>query len=153
MSGRTVPLQSAPSSDGVAHALPFRRSMNRAQSQLRFIEAERIETPAGRLEGAVVVTPTEKLGKLDGMLVDPIELRVQYYVIESSENAEPRRHYLVPSTLTRMDRQRRALELDLENDQIDRFDDVAPDTFTRFADDDLAAAHGSEIAFMTGPRK
>ena len=127
--------------------------MNHAQSQLRFIEAERIETPAGRLEGAVVETPKEKLGKLDGMLVDPIELRVQYYVIESSKDAEPPKHYLVPSTLTRMDRQRRALELDLENDEIERFDDVAPDTFTRFEDDDLTTANGSEIAFTAGQRK
>jgi len=107
-------------------------------SRLRFIEARRIETPAGRLHGALVVSATNAtLGTLDGVLLDPAARRVEVYVVESAQRS---RHYLVPQMPARLDASHPALEFDLEREDVDRFDDVEPGTFPRFSDDDLMTA-------------
>lgn len=106
---------------------------------LKYVDAQHIDTPAGRLDGAVLVSPTQaQIGKLDGVLIDPLDRKVRYYVVESGRPSS--RHYLLPLTATRLDRVRRALEVDVEADEIQRLDEVEPDRLPRFDDDDLMAA-------------
>jgi hypothetical protein len=112
--------------------------MDTQDSRLKFIEAQRIETPVGRLDGALVVSPTHAtLGTLDGVLVDPRARRIEFYVVESAEHS---RHYLVPQMPARLDASHQALEVDLETDDLDQLDDVELGTFPRFSDDDLMNA-------------
>jgi len=112
--------------------------MNARESHLRFIEAERLRTTAGRLNVAVVVSPTNAtLGTLDGVLVDPGARRVEFYVIESAEGS---RHYLVPQMPARLDASKQALEVDLEAEDLDRLDEAEPERLARFSDDDLMTA-------------
>src|SRR5215831_9554137 len=106
---------------------------------LKYVAAHRIDTPAGRLGGAALVSPTHaQVGKLDGVLVDPLDRKIRYYVIESGRVSP--RHYLLPLTATRLDREHCALEVDVEADEIQRLDEVEPDRLPRFDDNDLVAA-------------
>jgi hypothetical protein len=113
--------------------------MNAAESHLRFIEAGRIRTSSGGLDGALLISPRNAtLGKLDGVLVDPSLRRVRYYVVESPGPGHA--HHLVPLMPARLDAGRRVLEVDLESQDIDQLDDVEPADLTRFSDDDLITA-------------
>jgi hypothetical protein len=106
-------------------------------SVLRFVDADQVDTPAGRLNDTVVVNPSHAtLGKLAGIVVDPIARQVRGYVIESRKWLSLRR-YLVPPVPARLDRQHHTLEVDLDETQLD---EVQPHTFPRFSDDDLIAA-------------
>ena len=111
--------------------------MERPSSVLRFVAADRVDTPAGRLNGTVVVNPSNAtLGKLAGIVVDPVGRQVRGYVIESRKWLSSRQ-YLVPPVPARFDRERHALEVDLDEAELD---EVEPHTFQRFSDDDLIAA-------------
>ena len=114
--------------------------------RLKYLDAHRIDTPAGRLDGAVLVSPThEPVAKLDGVLIDPHQRKVRYYVVQSRYVAENHgrissRHYLLPLTATRLDRDRRTLEVDLEADDIQRLDEVDPERLPQFDEGDLMTA-------------
>jgi PRC-barrel domain protein len=111
--------------------------METPASDLRFVDADRVDTPAGRLNDTVVINPSNAtLGKLAGIVVDPVGRQVRGYVIESRKWLSSRR-YLVPAVPARFDRHRHALEMDLDETQLD---EVGPHTFQRFSDDDLIAA-------------
>ena len=67
---------------------------------LRFLEAKNVETPAGRLNDFVLVSPTDaKLGTLDGVVVSPHERQVRYYVVKTGGWFG--RRYLLPATPAR----------------------------------------------------
>jgi len=111
--------------------------MERASSVLRFVAADQVDTPAGRLNDTVVVNPSHAtLGKLTGIVVDPVGRQLRGYVIESRKWLSSRQ-YLVPPVPARLDRERHALEVDLDEAELD---EVEPQTFQRFSDDDLIAA-------------
>jgi hypothetical protein len=111
--------------------------MERLASDLRYVDADRVDTPAGRLNDTVVVDPSHAtLGKLAGIVVDPVGRRVHGYVIESRKWLSSR-HYIVPPGPMRLDRDHHALEVDLYETQLD---EVEPHTIPRFSDDDLIAA-------------
>jgi hypothetical protein len=106
---------------------------------LKYLGAERVDTPAGRLDGALVVSPTHvTLGKLDGVLIDPRRRKVRYCVLDAG-GASPR-HLLLPLTEARLDRDHRTLEVEVEPDEIDKLDEVDPARLPRFGDDDLITA-------------
>ena len=106
---------------------------------LKFLDADRVDTPAGRLDGAMVVSPTHAtLGRLDGVLIDPRHRKVRYYVLDAGGGSP--RHLLLPLTATRLDRNHRTLEVDVEADEIDQLDEVDPTRLPRFGDDDLLTA-------------
>ena len=114
--------------------------MERPNSDLRYVAAERVDTPAGRLSGTMVVSPSNgMLGKLDGIVVDPIGRKLRGYVVESPGWLSSRR-YLVPPVLARFDRAHGTLELGVGGEDVKAFDEVDPKTFPPFSDDDLLSA-------------
>ena len=114
--------------------------MEMVDSGLRYIEAEHVRTPSGRLEGTVLLSPRERtVGKLDGIVIDPVGRHVRYFVVRSRAWLKPHLH-LVPVTPARLDADQRALHVDIEPDDLARFQEVQPDTFPRYSDDDLLAA-------------
>src|SRR5512144_998553 len=89
---------------GTQIAPPFH--MTAMDTQLRYIDAGNVNTPAGRLGHAVLVSPTNaSLGRLDGILIDPAARKVCYYVVKSPDWLTSR-HYLLPLTAGRLDRDR-----------------------------------------------
>jgi hypothetical protein len=114
--------------------------MERAESGLRYIAAEHVDTPTGRLDGTVLVSPSdEPVGTLDGMIIDPIERHVRYFVVRSRHWLKTHRH-LVPATPARLDSEHKTLHVDIEADDLPQLREVGSDTFERYSDDDLIAA-------------
>ena len=111
------------------------------EPQLRYLDANHVGTTAGRLDGAVLVNPANaRIGVLGGVLVDPQHRQVRYYVIERKRGWFGSRHYLLPLTATRLDRDRHTLEVDVEAEEIPQLPEVDPDDLPRFSDDDLLTA-------------
>jgi PRC-barrel domain protein len=114
--------------------------MDPQRSDLRYIAANRVDSPAGRLDGTVVVSASkETLGRLDGIVFDPTDRRIRGFVVESSGWLMSRR-YLVPPVQARLDRDHHALEVDLNEDEMSHLDEVNAQTFAPFSDDDLITA-------------
>jgi PRC-barrel domain len=116
-------------------------SVTSIEPRLRYLDANHVDTPAGRLDGAVLVSPAKvRLGTLEGILVDPQHRQVRYYVVARKRGLFSSRHYLLPLTATRLDRDRHTLEVDVEADEIPQLAEVDPDDLPRFSDDDLLMA-------------
>jgi hypothetical protein len=58
---------------------------------LRYLDAGHVEHPTGTLEGLAVCTEAnERLGELDGVLIEPSTRRVRYFVVDMARNARER---------------------------------------------------------------
>lgn len=93
--------------------------MDALQPNLRFIEASRLDTAAGRLgNGVAVVTPAnQSLGKLEGVVVDPGWQRVRYLVVASRSWFSSRR-YLVPLSTARLTDDGHAIQVDVDPEEL-----------------------------------
>jgi uncharacterized protein YrrD len=111
---------------------------------LRYLEAARVEGPHRDLEGFEVSTPSgERLGKLDGFIVDPARRRLCSFVVRRSGLFRTRR-YLVPLCPAQLDAEHQVLRVDPDPPERREFD---PAAFERFSDDDvLTALFGSSAA-------
>ena len=104
---------------------------------LRFIEARRLETPAGSLTDAVLVSPSDKtLGTLDGVIVNPVQRRVYYYVVKCRSGLRTRRRLLeaIPAAL---EPDGGVVRIDAEPEDLTDPSDIAPHSFPPFSDADL----------------
>jgi PRC-barrel domain len=98
--------------------------MESVNSGLRFVEADRLDTSAGRLDHVVVVsTHKTPLGRLDGVLVDPQRLEVEYLVV-TSRGWFKARHYLVPLRTPRLNGDAHELEVDVDAEQLQGLEQV-----------------------------
>jgi hypothetical protein len=108
------------------------------QQQLRYLNAERVDTPFGLLAGLALVSPSdEKLGNVGGVLIDPLDRQVCYFVIESRRLLKTHR-YLLPLNPVRIDAD--ALHTELDSSGLRRLREVEADSFLPFSDDDLITA-------------
>ena len=107
---------------------------------LRFVEAKRLETAAGSLTDAVLVSPSNKtLGKLDGVIVNPLQRRVCYYVVKSGWGFRIHRH-LLQATAAALEAHRGVVRIDAEPEDLTDLSEIAPQSFPRFSDADLIDA-------------
>ena len=114
--------------------------MESAEPGLRYLNAAQVDTPVGKLADLELVSPTDQaLGHVSGVIIDPAEREVCYFVIESRRWLKTRQ-YLLPLSQARMDAGRKALHLELEADDLHRLPEVQADTFPFFSDDDLISA-------------
>jgi hypothetical protein len=106
--------------------------------RLRYLQAERVDTPFGTLANLALVSPTdENLGNVGGVLIDPLEREVCYFVVESRRLLKTHR-YLLPLNPVRIDAG--ALHTELESADLHRLREVRSDSFLPFSDEDLIAA-------------
>jgi hypothetical protein len=104
---------------------------------LRFIEAGRLETAAGSLTDAVLVSPSNKmLGKLDGVIVDPMQRRVCYYVVKSGWGFRSHRRLLEVSPAA-LEAHGGVVRIDAEPEDLTDLSEIAPQSFPTFSDQDL----------------
>jgi hypothetical protein len=116
------------------------RSGMATETRLRHLEAEKVDTPVGNLGHIPVLSPTEgSLGELEGVIIDPNERHVRYYVVESRGWLKTHR-YLVPDAPFRLDPDRKALHLELEADDLSQLPELQDDEFPPFTDDDFVTA-------------
>jgi hypothetical protein len=114
--------------------------MDRMNTNLRYLAAARVDTPVGDLHDVIVLSPSEEhLGTLSGVLVDPQERRLCYFIVESGHWLGRRQH-LVPAGCARVAPQRKALYLDVERDGFHACEQIRSDRLPPFSDDDLITA-------------
>jgi hypothetical protein len=109
-------------------------------SHLRYFAASCVNTPMGNLTNMTLLSPTNgEVGKLDGMIIDPWERHVCYFVVESWRGYHTRR-YLLPVTPTRIDSDRKALCVDIEPEDVRALQQLDPALFPSMSVDDLIEA-------------
>jgi hypothetical protein len=106
---------------------------------LRYLDAGHVHSPLGGLHHLQVLgAHKEPLGRVDGVLIDPVQRRLRFFVVASNDPLE--RHYLLPIDVpTRMSADRRSLELDADVELHDCAE-FARSAARDFSDDDLLAA-------------
>lgn len=106
--------------------------------RLRYLNAERVDTPFGTLASLPLVSPTdEKLGSVGGVLIDPLEREVCYFVVEARRLLKTHR-YLLPLSPVPIDAD--SLHVELESADLHSLREVKSDSFPSFSDEDLIAA-------------
>lgn len=115
---------------------------------LRYLDASAVECPcpAGNLDGLNLCSQdNEKLGVIDGVLIDPVNKRLRYFVVEAAKWFK-RNHYLVPAdTPAVVVPEDRALRVNVPFTSIAR-QKFESGSVQRFSDDDLMTAMFSRTA-------
>jgi hypothetical protein len=115
-------------------------SMVYSESPLRYIDAAHVDSPVGYLNAIRVLSPSEgNVGKLDGLIIDPLERQIRYFVVESRQRLRARR-YLVPVTPATIDPEQRTLRLEFASEDLDELREVPSKAFRPYSDDDLMSA-------------
>ena len=111
--------------------------MDTHHTNLHFVEADRLDTSAGRLNGALVVTPRKTpLGTLDGVLVDASRCAVEYLVV-GSRRWFTSRHYLVALRTARLASDAHEIEVDVDDEALSTLPSVNPRTLPELPTDEL----------------
>ncbi len=114
--------------------------MESAEPHLRYISANRVEVPGGLLDQLDVVSDEEStVDKVEGIVVDPAERQVRYFVLKSPRRLRPR-HYLLPLAPATIDAEHKTLHLDIHPNDLAELVDGPTKAFAPFSDDDLIVA-------------
>lgn len=104
------------------------------------MDANQLDTPGGVLNDADVISPTDRmLGKLDGVIINPAERQVCYYVVRSGGWLRTQR-YLVPAMPAELRSEGRALRVDVEPEDLTSILETEAGAFPTFSDDDVVDA-------------
>jgi PRC-barrel domain len=118
--------------------------MESAEARLRYIDASKVETPGGLLGDLDVLNQEDSnVGRVEGIVVDPAERQVRYFVLKSRRPFRAR-HYLLPLAPATIDAENKALHVDAQTDDLAELIDGPAKTFAPFSDDDLLVALFSE---------
>lgn len=125
-------------------------------SALRYVRASRLMGPAGHFSDVELRgTDDEKLGDLAGVLIDPSQGRLRFYVVESGGWLHTRR-YLIPTDLAaRVDADGRSLRLDLDREALKDCETFEGSSVRHYSDDDLLSgmfgAHAADEDRLPAP--
>ena len=109
-------------------------------SQLCYLDASKVETPAGVLSELNLLSADGKpIGSIEGVVIEAAARRVRYYDVQSSNWFRRRRYLLEADQLAQLEPQQKALRLRPECD-VEEIRDLDADRLRRFSDDDLLAA-------------
>jgi PRC-barrel domain len=106
-------------------------------SRLRYVDADAIDETIIDFDRLNVrAADGDKLGEVEGFIIDP-GLRRAYYIVVDSGGWFSSQHYLVPIGHARVDTREQALRLDVARDAIKSYPEFDPDRFATLTDDDL----------------
>src|SRR5262245_26744491 len=92
-------------------AMADRETRNR-NSDLCYLDASRVESPAGALSDLDVLTADgERFGRIAGVVIEPAAQRVRYFDVRQSGWFSRKRCFLEADQLAQLDSERRALRL------------------------------------------
>lgn len=115
--------------------------------RLRYLEASRIASPAGDLGKMLVETEAdEQLGSLGGVLIDPSERRVRYFVVETPGWFRPRRYLVSTDCVAKVEPERNTLRLDVTSDDLERIEEFDGEPIREFSDEDTVEAMFAHVA-------
>jgi hypothetical protein len=107
---------------------------------LRFVGADKVETPSGRLNEFRLVSASDApLGTLDGVILSPGERQVRYYVVASRGRLRTRR-YLVPAGPVQLEAEQLTLRVDVEPEELTSLPQADRDAFPTFSEFDAVDA-------------
>jgi hypothetical protein len=107
------------------------------EERLRHLEAGKVETPIGTLDDVVVLSKGDvPIGKLEGIIYDPDERHVRYYVVESRDWFRTHR-YLVPDAPHHIDWNRKALQVEMDEAALSQLPELRDNEYPPFSDDDF----------------
>jgi hypothetical protein len=133
--------------------------MDRPQPWLRYVDAGDLDDEDVNFDGLAVQNGGgEKLGKVDGFIVDSESGR-PYHIVVDSGGWFKSRHYLLPVGHARLDTSRKTLVADLTRERVELFPGFDKDKFDRLTDQEIeqidagttAACCPAEIGTTTGP--
>jgi PRC-barrel domain len=114
--------------------------METAEARLRYIDGSKVETPGGLLDQLDVLNYEDSnVGRVEGIVVDPAERQVRYFVVKSRRPFRAR-HYLLPLAPATIDAENKALHVDVQADDLAELIDGPAKAFPPFTDDDLLDA-------------
>jgi len=114
-------------------------SVDRPLPWLRYLDADELDDDGVDFDGMNVEgVGGDKLGDVDGFIVDSASAR-PYYVVVENDGWFTTRHFLVPVGHVRLDDTRNVLVADLTKDRIRNFPGFDKDEFERMSVDELRA--------------
>ena len=115
-------------------------------SRLRYLDADDVHDDVVDYDGLDVLAPDgDKIGDLDGFIVDPEAGRVYHLVVDSGGWFSSRQ-FLLPVGHAQLDTTRRALIVDVTKDALGRYPEFHTDRFREFSDADLRAFENRTVA-------
>ena len=114
---------------------------NDSHDQLCYLEAGQVTGPCGGLEGVTLSTETdETLGTLDGVVIDPSERRIRYFVVQRRGWLRTHRYLLSADRPAQITKDRRNLRLPVEPGELTRCVEFDAQSIPRFSDEHLLTA-------------
>lgn len=102
---------------------------------LRYLDAAHVVHPSGTLAGVRICTGNdEHLGAIGGVLLEPSQRRVRYFVIERPAMLKKRRYLVSADCAAILDAGNGTIQIDADDELIVRFD---PKSVPPFSDEDL----------------
>ena len=108
--------------------------------RLCYLDASKVMGPGGLLASLDVRTPQDQfLGSIDGVLIDPAERKLRYFVLESAGSTDHRRYLLPIEAAATIAPEGTSLRLAMETDDFTRLDEFDCDTVRQFTEEDAIA--------------
>ena len=108
-------------------------------SRLRFLDADDMDDSSLELRGMDVRGhDNAKLGDIDGFIVDATTGKLYHLVVDSGGWFTSRR-FLLPIGHVTVDRNAKAVRVDVTRDALGRYPEFDPDRFRTYSDEDLRA--------------
>ena len=130
------------------------RDNKRGGKQLCYLEASKVEASGGDLAGLTVQTHAdETLGTLDGVLIDPTERRLCYFVVETRGLLRRKRYLLSADVPMRVEPERQRLQVDAADADVMLSDEFDVRTVRPFSSEDAIDAMFSRDITDSAPSR
>ncbi|MEO7276135.1 MAG: PRC-barrel domain-containing protein [Vicinamibacterales bacterium] len=114
--------------------------MDVGNARLCYLGASRVLGPTGVLAALDVRTMhNQSLGSLDGVVIDPAERRLRFFVVEPSGSVNHRRILLPVEAAASVAPEGGTLRIELESGEIEALDEFDMADFREFTEEDAIA--------------
>jgi hypothetical protein len=114
---------------------------NDSHDQLCYLEAGQVTGPCGGLQGVTLSTENdEALGTLDGVVIDPSERRIRYFVVQRRGWFRKQRFLLSADRPAQITKDRRNLRLPVEPGELTSCEEFDGQSIPHFSDEHLLTA-------------
>jgi hypothetical protein len=114
---------------------------NDTQFHLCYLGAGQVTGPCGGLQGVKLATDKdEALGTLDGVVIDPAERRIRYFVVQRQGWFRSRRVLLPADRPTQIADDRRTLRLPVDPEELSHCEEFDGRSIPPFSDEHLLTA-------------
>jgi uncharacterized protein YrrD len=109
--------------------------------RLRYLEASKVIGPSGDLAGTSLCSVDgQALGEVDGVVVDPSQRRLLYFVVKTPGFFRHRRRLVPADAMPHVDQQSGAVHIDVERNEMAQFAEFEPNAVRQFDDEDVIEA-------------